>query len=282
MCIAEGEVNTMAAFEYLANYVTFESVAHMDEHIEQHMQVHYYSLTDSERAIVFKMAAHALEYPGACHLKASTIADSLEISTKTVYRALKKLVALGIVRKETTVKPKGGQGANIYVILPCNELQEEMHTEAATVEVSPIVQSGMTIGAVQERYEAVHNEKQSHQAYMNEFQKMLYDLMYSLPLPDVIKDELHKIVMAAQVQSIKEFVVARDVVWNIANDIKSGTLTVTKTIRSIFVGAYNKAIERRNNTSHRYMAQSQQAPHRANKVQFYDWLRERHTQEVQI
>lgn len=52
------------AFEYLADYVTFESVEEMDMNVEQHIQEHYYDLTDNERAIVFKLASHALDYPG--------------------------------------------------------------------------------------------------------------------------------------------------------------------------------------------------------------------------
>ncbi|MDD1502116.1 helix-turn-helix domain-containing protein [Lysinibacillus sp. CNPSo 3705] len=108
------------AFEYLATYKTFESIADMDTAVENHMAAHYYDLTESERAIVFKLSSHVLEYPGACHLKAATIAASLEISTKTVYRAISKLESLGIIKKETTVKSKGGQGASIYIILPYN------------------------------------------------------------------------------------------------------------------------------------------------------------------
>ncbi|QQP11529.1 hypothetical protein FJQ98_20370 [Lysinibacillus agricola] len=62
------------AFEYLAAYTTFDSIADMDKSVEDHMATHYYDLTESERAIVFKFASHSLEYPGVCHLKASTIA----------------------------------------------------------------------------------------------------------------------------------------------------------------------------------------------------------------
>lgn len=119
------------AFEYLAQYTTFTSVEEMDQHVEKHIQAHYYDLTKSERAIVFKIAAHALQYPGACHLKAQTIADSLEISTKTVYRAIKKLESLNIIHKVTTVRGKGGQGANIYIILPFNVLPKMSEQEIA-------------------------------------------------------------------------------------------------------------------------------------------------------
>ncbi|GAB0168615.1 hypothetical protein LSPCS325_20520 [Lysinibacillus sp. CTST325] len=72
----------------------------------------------SERAIIFKLARHALEHPGACHLIAATIATSLEISTKTVYRSMKKLVELGIIEKLPGTKLNGIKGASIYRILP--------------------------------------------------------------------------------------------------------------------------------------------------------------------
>lgn len=108
------------AFEYLAQYTTFTSVEEMDQHVEKHIQAHYYDLTKSERAIVFKLASHSLQHPGASHLKAKTIADSLGISTKTVYRAIKKLESLGIIKKVNYTRGKGGKGANIYIILQHN------------------------------------------------------------------------------------------------------------------------------------------------------------------
>ncbi|MEQ6353312.1 helix-turn-helix domain-containing protein [Lysinibacillus sp. M3] len=72
------------------------------------MATHYYDLTESERAIVFKLASHALEHPGGMSFEGryNRFASSLEISTKTVYRAISKLISLGIVKKETTVKRK--------------------------------------------------------------------------------------------------------------------------------------------------------------------------------
>ena len=49
------------AFEYLAQYTTFTSVEEMDQHVEKHIQAHYYDLTKSERAIVFKIASHSVD-----------------------------------------------------------------------------------------------------------------------------------------------------------------------------------------------------------------------------
>lgn len=128
------------AFEYLAQYITFDSVTDMDKSVEDHMAVHYYELTESERAIVFKLASHSLEHPGVCHLKAATIAASLEISTKTVYRSIKRLAELGIIEKVPGTKLNGIKGASIYRILPyvpSSVSQRDTVDEASNDKVCP-------------------------------------------------------------------------------------------------------------------------------------------------
>lgn len=276
------------AFEYLATYKTFESVADMDMAVEEHIAAHYFDLTESERAIVFKLASHALEYPGACHLKAATIATALEISTKTVYRAISKLESLGIIKKETTVKSKGGQGASIYIILPYNVLpsmsereNEEKPCESKVEAQQSENQSSKSFyhlsfktSTLQEIYNNAHAEKEAHKEWMNEYQVMLFDFMNSLPLADNLKDELHKVVMAAQVQNAPDFIKAKNVLFKIAMDIKEGILTVTSTLRAVFVGAYNKAVERSsmklNKSTH-----IEETVNRERPVPFYNWLEER-------
>jgi len=250
------------AFEYLAQYETFDSVQDMDQHVEEHIQQHFYELTDSERAIVYKLASHSLNYPGVCHLKASTIAESLEISTKTVYRAIKKLESLGIIKKQTTTKEKGGRGANIYIILPVQSKTCESYYEPT--EVVPL----------QVAYNTTKAEKETCKEFMNEYQVMLYDFMHSLPLSDIFKDELHKVVLASNVSSIQEFIKAKNIIFKMVNDIKDGVLMVTKTIRAVFVGAHNKAVHRigKYPTTNTYMKKK---PVNVRPVPFYNWLSER-------
>ncbi|MGE7950847.1 helix-turn-helix domain-containing protein [Lysinibacillus xylanilyticus] len=264
--VIESEVKTMAAFEYLAQYETFNSVQEMDQHIEQHIQQHYYDLTESERAIVYKLASHALNYPGACHLKVSTIAASLEISTKTVYRAISKLESLGIIKKQKTTKVKGGRGANIYIILPSHsETCESCNESFEECEVVPL----------QAVYSNAHTEIEESKEYMNEYQQMLYDFMHSLPLSDIFKDELHKVVLASKVSSIPELIKVKDILFKMANDIRDGVLTVTKTLRAVFVGAHNKAVQRigkHPTTNTLYMKKK---PVNVRTVPFYNWLSER-------
>ncbi|MBL3728929.1 helix-turn-helix domain-containing protein [Lysinibacillus sp. HST-98] len=254
------------AFEYLATYKTFESIADMDTAVESHMAAHYYALTESERAIVFKLASHALEYPGACHLKAATIATALEISTKTVYRAISKLESLGIIKKQSTMKVKGGRGANIYIILPYqSETREDPAEPIEECEVVPL----------QEVYNRAYADREACKEFMNEYQQMLFDFMHSLPIPDNFKDDLHKVVLASNVSSIQELINAKNIIFKMANDIKDGVLTVTSTLRAVFVGAHNKAVQRKGKHPTTNTSYMKTKPLNVRPVPFYNWLTDR-------
>ena len=275
------------AFEYLAAYTTFESIADMDKSVEDHMAVHYYDLTESERTVVFKLASHSLEHPGACHLKAATIAAALEISTKTVYRSIKKLESLGIIEKVPGTKLNGIKGASIYRILPyvpssvsqreivdeaSNDVVSEQFTENQSSKSFNL--SSFKTSTLQQVYMDAHAEKEACKEYMNEYQQMLFDFMHSLPLTDNLKDELHKVVLAAQVHSAPDFIRAKNVLFKIAMDIKEGVLTVTSTLRAVFVGAFKKAIDR----SGMKLSKSsyiEETTYRERPVPFYNWLEER-------
>ncbi|MFJ6265572.1 helix-turn-helix domain-containing protein [Lysinibacillus xylanilyticus] len=254
------------AFEYLAQYITFDSVTDMDKSVEDHMAVHYYDLTESERAIVFKLASHSLEHTGVCHLKASTIATSLEISTKTVYRSMKKLTELGIIEKVPSTKLNGIKGASIYRILPYvpSSVSQRMTVdEASNDAVCPpqsenqafnsfnLLSSKQASNSLCDLENDLALQAEKKKEYMNEYQRMLFDFMNSLPLADNLKDELHKVVLSTQVQSAQEFVKAKNVLFKIAMDIKEGVLTVTSTLRAVFVGTYSKAVERLSSKSNK-------------------------------
>ncbi len=282
------------AFEYLAQYITFNSVADMDNSVEDHIAVHYYNLTESERAIVFKLASHSLEHTGVCHLKASTIATSLEISTKTVYRSMKKLAELGIIEKVPGTKLNGIKGASIYRILPyvpSSVSQRETVDEASNDAVchpqsenqasSSFYLSSFKTSNLQEVYESVHAEKEARREYMNEYQLMLFDFMNSLPLTDNLKDELHKVVLAAQVQNAPDFIKAKNVLFKIAMDIKEGTLTVASTLRAVFVGAYNKAVGR-SKVKPDKSSSVEETSVKERPVPFYNWLNERDSRPQSI
>ncbi len=266
----------------------------MDKSVEDHMAVHYYELTESERAIIYKLASHSLEHTGVCHLKASTIATALEISTKTVYRSMKKLTELGIIEKVPSTKLNGIKGASIYRILPYvpssvsqRETAQASSNDAVSEDFTENQSSksfnhlSFKTSTLQEIYNNAHAEKKAHKEWMNEYQAMLFDFMNSLPLTDNLKDELHKVVIAAQVNSVDEFIKAKNVLFKIAMDIKEGILTVTSTLRAVFTGAYNKAVERSSMKLNKSSSIEEKAD-RERPVPFYNWLNERDSHHQSI
>lgn len=275
------------AFEYLAAYATFVSVEDMDNQINERIKEDRFNLTKSERAIVFAIKSHCLDYPGACHLRNETIAKEVGVSLITVSRAIKKLVDLKIIGKANRSKRNGIKGANIYFFLPQNDvsdmMQREEVVEASNDAVCPPQSEELSIrsfnlsktSTLQEIYNNAHRGKEACKEFMNEWQTMLYDFMYSLPLADQLKDELHKIVLASQIDDAPAFHRAKDVIVNIARDIANGTLTVTGTLRAVFAGAYNKAQNRTKRLTPATTSTVDGENGDARPVPFYDWLSER-------
>lgn len=281
----ESEVNTMA-FEYLSGYATFGSVEDMDENVKQHINKYRLDLTKSERAIVFMIAGRSLIHVGASHLKASTIADVLKISTKTVYRTVKKLVEFSIIEKVPQPKLNGIKGASIYKILPFENnvpsaMSERVTTVGASYDVAsePIYEnlsiksfnllSSKQANNIYNLGEELALQAENKKEYMNEYQSMLYDFLHSLPFADTLKDELHKIVLASQIDSVQAFHKAKNVFMNIVSDIKEGTLTVASTLRAVFKGAYDKASQYSKPSTVDVVVEDRKT------VPFYDWLNER-------
>ncbi|MGE7545084.1 HTH domain-containing protein [Sporosarcina newyorkensis] len=279
------------AFEYLSAYKTFESVSDMDKSVEDHIAAHYFNLTGSERAIVFAIASRSLMYPGASHLKASTIAEALEISTKTVYRSVKKLADLGIIEKVPGTKLNGIKGASIYKILPFvenvpsevsqretgNEVTNDVacppQSENQSLESFNLLSSTQANNIISVA-DVLTSEVKKKKEYMNDWQINLYDLFHSMPIKDELKDQLHKVVLATEINNIKEFVRAKDVLFNIVRDINSGVLTVSSTLRAVFAGAYSKANERLNKQVYKSSSVEDNTP-KVKTVPFYNWLVER-------
>ncbi|MFJ6264255.1 helix-turn-helix domain-containing protein [Lysinibacillus xylanilyticus] len=277
------------AFEYLAEYAKFQSVEDMDTVINERIKTLRFDLTKSERAIVFAIKSHALDYPGACHLKNETIAKEVGVSLITVSRAISKLVKLEIIGKANRSKRNGIKGANIYFFLPQNDVSDMMHrgevVEASNDKASEDVSEDVSIKSFNllsskqaNNIMSLGNElafqAEKKKEYMNEYQVMLFDFMHSLPICDDLKDQLHKCILATKMNDIRDFVNAKDVLANIIRDIANGTLTIASTLRAVFTGAYSKAIERLSNKSNK-SSYIEETPNRERPVPFYNWLNER-------
>ena len=266
-------------FDYLKQFLVFGKVEEMDEHVAKHVARHGAVLTEMELQVVHKIASHALAYPGAAHLKAETIAKGLKISTKTVYRAVRKLSELEVVERVPTKKLNGIKGANIYRILPfvpsnMSERDQAGATEAGadsgacSEEQSSLSFNLLKTSFLTNIYMELQDVMENRIAYMNDLQRMLYNLLMEMPIQDELKDGLHQAILATDMPDVKTFVRTRDALLGIIGDVQAGRLTINTTLRAVLKGAYEKR-------EHQEAKEQRIAEMRQPRVEFYDWLTER-------
>jgi len=276
------------AYEYLSEHATFKSVEVMDLNVKKHIDKYRLDLTTSECAIVFMIAGRSLMYPGASHLKAETIADKTNTSRSTVMRGIKKLISLKIIEKVTQTKLNGIKGANIYKILPYDDTSKVTQREELVEAINDVaclpqfedlsIKSFNLLSSKQAKN--IYNisdelalQAENKKAYMTEYQVMVFDFMNSLPMKEELKDQLHKAVLATDLNNVSDIIKAKNVIFKLISDIADGTLTLTNTLRSTFVGAYNKSIERSNQKTSTSSTVEEQ-PRVSKPVNFYNWLEE--------
>ena len=261
----KGEIHMV--FNYLKDYQTFYTVAEMDAAVAIHLEQH--DLTEGERQVVLRIAQSALAYPGAAHLKAKTIADSIGMSTKTVYRAVKKLGELGILRIVASTKLNGIKGANIYQILHVPSKLSERVPAEETHEIKDCedVLDNQTISFNLFKTSSLYEIYNNRLAQMNDWQKTLYEFLQDFPMKDELREGLQKAILATPIQNMREFTIARDAMLRILHDVQDRKLTIQTTLRAVYKGAYDKAIVR-------LKVKDVEPQHLSSKrpVPFYDWL----------
>lgn len=266
-------------FDYLKEYITFRSVEEMDDHIAKHISRYSAALTDSDVAVIRKIASHALTYPGVAHLKAETIAHHLYISTKTVYRAVAKLGELNIVKRVPTKKLNGIKGANIYCILPFvpSTVSERANVgETDSGAVSKPLQEDQSFSSfnlsetsyLYNVYVRLQDEKERRMAYLNDYQQALYELLMGTPIKEELKEGLYQAIVASDMPDCRAFVQTRDALMGIIQDVQSGKLTINTTLRAVLQGIMLKTPP-----IGEVLPPASETQRR--KVEFYDWLTER-------
>ncbi|WFA04451.1 helix-turn-helix domain-containing protein [Bacillus sp. HSf4] len=104
-----------------AKMASFRSVDELNDAIRTHIYCNKSDLTPAAIEVLKVLSRHACKTLGVSYLKLQSIADLIGRHRTTVIRAIKRLVDCGIIRKETKFRPvSGGNGANIYVILPAD------------------------------------------------------------------------------------------------------------------------------------------------------------------
>ncbi|MEC1023530.1 helix-turn-helix domain-containing protein [Bacillus paralicheniformis] len=104
-----------------AKMASFRSLDELNDAIRTHIYRNKAALTPAAIEVLKVLSRHACKTPGVAYLKLQSIADLIGRHRVTVIRAIKRLVDCGIIRKEAKFRPiSGGNGANMYVILPAD------------------------------------------------------------------------------------------------------------------------------------------------------------------
>jgi predicted transcriptional regulator len=124
---------------------SFECIEAMNQAIRQFLYTYGHELSASAVEVLKTLSRHACEIVGVAFPKVETLAKLIGKSVRTVQRALKTLEQYGIIKRiptiRTTGKHKGGNGHNVYVIQPVENVKElpadTVDTPPVTPEMSP-------------------------------------------------------------------------------------------------------------------------------------------------
>jgi DNA-binding Lrp family transcriptional regulator len=116
-------------FQKLKQFKQFNDVSEMNKHINAHCKNP--SLNRNERQFLKLLSQYSTfeNHTGVSWRKVSELANELELSERSISRYIAKLVDLRVIQVvETytlTKSRRAKQGANIYIILPCEVVKSE-------------------------------------------------------------------------------------------------------------------------------------------------------------
>ncbi|MEH7293651.1 helix-turn-helix domain-containing protein, partial [Priestia megaterium] len=100
----------------LRKYESFKSVKEMDKHVQAVIEL--VNLKKNEVNLLLLLSRYSCKFVGCSFLKVDTMASQLEISSRTVRRALKRLEQLGIIKRLKRIREvTGGNSSNLVIIL---------------------------------------------------------------------------------------------------------------------------------------------------------------------
>lgn len=107
----------MTNYEKLNNYINFKNKQEMNEHLTLHKQKNCYDLNETDKDVLLHISRYSVRYTGVFYQKVATIAKALKRSESTAKRSIRKLEALGIIKRFKNFRSVlGGFGANIIQV----------------------------------------------------------------------------------------------------------------------------------------------------------------------
>ena len=184
---------------YLVEYQTFNNKEELNKAVYTHIKRNSPDLNETARTALKMIARYAVKFAGVAHLKAATVADLIGKSVKTARRAINKLAELGIVEKvATTRRVNGGKGANIIVIQPIKNNDDQSTVSSREHAEKPTDNSEETRNSVNEPSNLIKRiNKSTLQDTDNAvpsaaFRQSLPSEIYNVMAPYFNADELYK------------------------------------------------------------------------------------------
>lgn len=117
--MAKQKIEIIAGEETYKNLQPFQDIKQLNETVRSHKEQFEDQLSKTAISILELLQRYAAKFTGVCFLTKNNIANTLEISRRTVIRACQRLEELGIIRQyEMKRKSDMRQTSNAIVIQP--------------------------------------------------------------------------------------------------------------------------------------------------------------------
>ena len=234
--LQKGELE-MNKLQNLKAYSLFSTKRELNKSIYTHIDSNRLNKTD--KRLFELISRYSIKYIGVAYLKVSTMADSLNVSTRTIKRSLAKLETLSIIKRVNTFrKVFGGYGANIIQVLPCKAKMS--HRQPSKVSPCPNESKADEI-----KPEAMKKEKETTSFKATKELKNTYYIKFKNRINSYINDKhltskLYGIYLAQSRQILKfdSMSIYKEQLEQLALQAITITLQATKRIKINNVAGY--------------------------------------------
>lgn len=99
----------------------FRTKEQLRNSIQEHLAILKEKLTPSTMKVLDVLRKRSMKIFGVAYLKIESIMNMIKVSRASVERGIRKLEQVGIIKRITTARKTGLQGANMFAFLPSND-----------------------------------------------------------------------------------------------------------------------------------------------------------------
>jgi DNA-binding Lrp family transcriptional regulator len=205
-------------YEIIQSYQSFKSIEEMDQAVRGFLYKHKASLSEGMIKVLTFIWRHSVKVIGVSFAKYDTIAKGVELSRRTVIRAVNKLESLGMIMKIPTARMNGKQGVNLLVIQPfqtIDNLKNNMSSQNVTATVTPNKTENKQ-SSLCENKQKPNNVRDQENRDLHHEDVALQERSESIPTQQIDTSFLPESVHKEFIQATKPFLCAVDIykLWN--------------------------------------------------------------------